>query len=317
MASSTLKQIRAAKIAIAKAIGEDLAFELSEIEKIPISLLSLNRDIGGGLPKGRIIEVFGFEHTGKTTLCLEFVKAIQKEGAVLYLEPENALDPKYLERIGVDTSEEKWIYVSPTTMEDCFIMIREFLKKKAIAGFVFDSLPAAPTAYEMGKGEDKEQMAEQARIISKSLRRLVGYIKKSGCVAIFVNHLKDSIGAYSQAVSTGGRALKFYSSLRLRTTSGKSEYFQTNGFKQRIKVIKEKTGGERNAVSEYHIKSKKGIIKSLELLDIALRQNIIKRKGGWYHIGKNKFQGKEKMMAAIMKSKKLRAMIVKSAKHTS
>lgn len=308
---------------IAKSLGDDcliIGEGNKAIERIPIPLHYLSRDIGGGLPKGRLIELFGFEESGKTTLALTLAAAIQKVGPILYLDTEHTLDQKYAKKVGLQLNDS-WIYTEPNTMEECFKIIKIMLEENAIAGFVFDSLPAAATQYEMDQSIDDEGgIAAQARVISRCLRRILGWVSSRNIIGIFINHLKDEIGGntrYKTHVTPGGRALKFYSSLRLRINKGQSDYLQNDGFRSIVKVIKTKVGGHRNSSSEYHIRFKKGIAREFELYELGLETGVINRRGAWYTIGDKRVQGRESVIELLCSYKQIRAKIIQAAKELS
>lgn len=312
------KNFKAAMKKIAKSVGEDcivVGDEGKPIDRIELPFYYLSQNIGGGLPRGRLIEVFGFEESGKTTLALSFVAAMQKYGPVLYLDPEHALDINYAKVCGVQL-DDRWLYADPITSEECFTIAKTFIEENAIVGFVFDSLPAAPTQSEIDGEVGDQRIAEQAKVISRGLKKILGLVSKTNTVAIFINHLKDEIkmtgGRYKSFTTPGGRALKFYASLRLKCSKGKSEYLQNDGIRTTVKVMKTKVGGNRLQSSEYHIKWDTGIVKEFELLDVGLMTGIIERSGAWYNVGNLKIQGKDKMLESIQKSSKLRKAILAS-----
>jgi len=276
-----------------------------KIEAISTNCYAIDNLLGcGGIPRGRITEIFGAESSGKSTLCLYFVAQVQKAGGVcLYIDSENAFDQSYAMKIGVDT--DKLLVSQPSTLEEAFDSIREFAESNSVDLIIIDSVSALVPKSEI-EGDEmlKDSMAVQARLLSKGLRILSSPISKSKTVVIFINQLRANIGVmYGQKeVTTGGKALKYYSSVRLQV--GKGDKILGPGDAQigntmNITAVKNKVGFpfKKGTVELYYAK---GIDLFFDCLDEAERVGVIKKMGNTYsYSGKVLGVGREKAKRAI------------------
>jgi recombination protein RecA len=291
----------------------------ADIETISTGSFAIDYIFGcGGLPRGRLIEVYGQESSGKSTLCLFFASQIQKQkGKVVYIDAENAYDPSYAKGIGVET--EKLIVSQPSTLEETMDTIRAFVETNAIDLIIVDSVAALVPRSEL-EGEEmlKDTMATQARLLGKALRILTGPISRSKTIVIFINQLRDKIGVfYGQKETTpGGKALKFFSSVRLSVTKGdkilgtKEEQI---GNRLNITAVKNKVGfpWRRCSIDLYY---GTGIDLSSDLFDTAVESNVIKKEGNTYSYDKIELGvGREKALDNLRKSPAETIKIIREA----
>ena len=258
------------------------------IETIPTGSLSLDIALGiGGIPRGRIIEIYGPESSGKTTVALHMIAEAQKRGGVAgFIDAEHALDPGYAENLGVDIDE---LYISqPDNGEQALEIADTMVRSGAVDIIVVDSVAALVPKAEIEGEMGESHVGLHARLMSQALRKLTGSISKSGCVVVFINQLREKVGVMfgNPEVTTGGRALKFYASIRLdvrRTESLKS----TNGYvgnHVRVRVVKNKVAPPFKE-AEFDIMYGKGISRSGDLIDLALKEGIVKKSGAWFYYG--------------------------------
>lgn len=268
-----------------------------DIEAIPTGSLSLDCALGvGGYPKGRIIEIFGPESSGKSTLCLHAVAESQKQGGVCaYIDAEHAIDPLYAQNLGVDI--DNLILSQPDSGEQGLAIAETLIRSKAVSLVIVDSVAALVPQVELDGEMGDNSVGLQARMMSKAMRRLSGLIDKTGCTVIFINQLREKIGIMygNPETTTGGRALKFYSSIRMdiRRVDKIKEGSEIIGNKTRIKIVKNKVAPpfkEANIDIIYG----KGIEKSGEVLDKAVEMDLIDKAGAWYaYQGEKIGQGRE------------------------
>lgn len=301
--SEKLKALEAAKLQIDKQFGKGSLMKMGEAEKlkvevIPSGSILLDEAIGvGGYPKGRIIEVYGPESSGKTTLALHAIAECQKQGGIAaFVDAEHAMDPVYAKNLGVNV-DELWIS-QPDTGEQALEITESLVRSGAVDIIVVDSVAALTPQAEIDGDMGDSHMGLQARLMSQALRKLTGIISKSNCSLIFINQIRMKIGVMfgNPETTTGGNALKFYSSLRMEVrkieTIAKGQEDAT-GNRVRVKIVKNKVAPPFRKV-ELEIVFGKGISATASLLDGALKFDLIQKSGAWYSYNDNKIgQGRE------------------------
>ncbi|TVQ46664.1 MAG: recombinase RecA [Gloeocapsa sp. DLM2.Bin57] len=267
------------------------------VETIPSGALTLDLALGGGLPKGRIIEIYGPESSGKTTLALHAIAEVQKSGGVAaFVDAEHALDPTYSEALGVDIAN--LLVAQPDTGEAALEIVDQLVRSAAVDLVVIDSVAALVPRAEIEGEMGDTQVGLQARLMSKALRKIAGNIGKSGCTVIFLNQLRQKIGVTygNPEVTTGGNALKFYASIRLdirRIQTLKKGNEGEYGIRAKVKVAKNKVAPPFR-IAEFDIIFGHGISRIGCLLDLAEKTDVIIRKGAWYsYQGDNIAQGRD------------------------
>lgn len=298
-----MKAIEAARQQIEKQFGKGSLMKMSDHQKmnvdvIPTGSLILDEALGvGGLPKGRIVEIFGPESSGKTTLALHAIGESQKTGGIAaFIDAEHALDPSYAKNLGVDV-DNLWVS-QPDTGEQALEITESLIRSSAVDIIVVDSVAALTPQAEINGDMGDSHVGLQARLMSQALRKLAATLSKSGCCLIFINQIRMKIGVMfgSPETTTGGNALKFYSSVRLEVrkieTIAKGQE-NAIGNRVRVKVVKNKVAPPFRRV-ELEIMFGKGISMSASLLDGALVHNLVTKSGSWYSIGDTRIgQGRE------------------------
>ncbi|MEG4633407.1 recombinase RecA [Microcoleus sp. AR_TQ3_B6] len=275
------------------------------VETIPTGALTLDIALGGGLPKGRVIEIYGPESSGKTTLALHAIAEVQKSGGIAaFVDAEHALDPTYASALGVDI--ENLLVSQPDTGEMALEIVDQLVRSVAVDIVVIDSVAALVPRAEIEGDMGDSHMGLQARLMSQALRKITGNIGKSGCTVIFLNQLRQKIGVTygNPETTTGGNALKFYASVRLdirriqTLKKGTEEY----GNRTKVKVAKNKVAPPFR-IAEFDIVFGKGISTLGCLTDLADEMGVIIKKGSWYsYNGENIAQGRDKVIQHMEKN---------------
>lgn len=268
-----------------------------KVDVVPTGVLSLDIGLGvGGLPKGRIIEIYGPESSGKTTLALTCVAQVQKMGGIAsYIDAEHALDPVYAAKLGVNIND---LYISqPDNGEQALEIAESMLKSNAIDMVIIDSVAALVPKAEIEGAMGDAHMGLQARLMSQGLRKLTGVTNKSNAIVIFINQLRQKIGVVygNPETTTGGRALKFYASVRIdiRKADAIKSGDEVYGNRTKVKIVKNKVAPPFKTC-EFDIIYGEGISKESDVLDLAVNLDLINKSGAWYSYGGEKIgQGKE------------------------
>ena len=297
-----LKAIEAAMSQIEKQYGKGAVMKLGaetslSIDSVSTGCLDLDIALGiGGVPRGRIVEIYGPESSGKTTVALHIAAEAQKNGgAVAFIDAEHALDPGYAKKIGVDT--ENLILSQPDTGEQGLEIAEELVRSGAIDVLIVDSVAALVPRAEIEGEMGYSHVGLQARLMSQALRKLAGTINKTNCVAIFINQLREKVGVMfgNPETTTGGRALKFYASVRLdvrRVDSIKSSD-AIIGNRTRVKVMKNKVAPPFKQ-AEFDIMYNEGISRTGNIVDVGVKEGIVQKSGAWFSYGDIRLgQGRE------------------------
>ena len=282
---------------------------LGDVETSPTGSLSLDLALGlGGIPKGRVIEVYGPESSGKTTVTLHMIAEIQKAGGIAgFIDAEHALDPTYAKNIGVNIDE---LYISqPDSGDQALEICETMVRSGAIDIIVVDSVAALVPRQEIDGDMGDSHVGLQARLMSQALRKLTPVISKSNCVVIFINQLREKVGVMfgSPETTTGGRALKFYSSVRLdvRSIEKLKQSGAIVGNRTRIKVVKNKVAPPFKE-AEFDIMFGEGISREGDVLDLAAEVDIVNKSGAWYAYNGDKIgQGRENAKAYLKSNPEL------------
>ena len=293
-------------------------FKAMEVEAIPTGALSLDIALGiGGVPRGRIIEIYGPESSGKTTLALHIIAEAQKEnGEAAFIDAEHALDPVYAKHLGVDI--DNLLVSQPDTGEQALEITEALIRSGALDVVVVDSVAALVPKAEIDGDMGDSHMGLQARLMSQALRKLAGAINKSKTVLIFINQLREKIGVMfgNPETTTGGRALKFYASVRMdiRKTENIKQDGEIIGSRVRVKVVKNKVAPPFRE-AEFDIIYGKGISKEGNILDTAVNLDIIEKSGSWFSYNGNRIgQGRENVKRFLKENPEIMAEVEKKVR---
>ena len=310
------KAMETAIAQISKIYGKGAVMKLSEnvdinIQHINTGSISLDNALGiGGLPRGRIVEIFGPESSGKTMLALSTIAEAQKTGGVAaFIDVEHALDAAWARKLGVNIDE--LLISQPDTGEMALEIAEKLINSGAIDVIVIDSVSALTPQAEIEGEMGDSSIGLQARLMSKALRKITAAISKSNCICIFINQLREKVGVFygPSEVTSGGKALRFYASVRLDVR--KTELIKSNGnivgHKAKVKVVKNKVAPPFRQ-AEFDVIYNKGIDTFGEIIDLGLQKGILKRMGAWYYYGDMRLgQGKENAMTYIKNNDNLMA----------
>ena len=304
---------------IEKQFGKGAIMKLGEaqkvnVERIPTGSLSLDLALGGGIPKGRVIEVYGPESSGKTTLTLHAIAEVQRGGGTAaFIDAEHALDPSYAKRIGVDT--DNLLLSQPDSGEQALEIVETLVRSNAVDLIVVDSVAALVPRAEIEGDMGDAHMGLQARLMSQALRKLTGVINKSKATVIFINQIRMKIGVMfgNPETTTGGNALKFYASVRMdiRRISQIKQGDAVVGNHVRVKIVKNKVAPPFRE-AEFDILYNQGISKSGDVIDLAVNNEIIEKSGAWFsYKGEKIAQGREAAKTYLDQNPKVMAEVSK------
>ena len=323
MAKNVDKALEAVQLDINKEYGDGSIMRLGgtatlDVEAISTGCLSLDMALGvGGVPKGRIIEVFGPESSGKTTLALHIVAECQKNGGkAAFIDAENALDPEYAKNLGCNADD--LLVSQPDSGEQALDILQKLLETAALDVIVIDSVAALVPKAELDGQIGDVTVGLQARLMSQALRKLSGPINKSRTCVVFINQIREKIGVMfgSPETTPGGRALKFYSSVRLdiRRIAAIKEGTDMTGNRTRVKVVKNKVAPPFK-MTEFDIMYGKGISYAGDLLDLALQGGVVEKMGSWFSYKGDKIaQGREKVKTLLETDDKLMKSVLSDVK---
>ena len=308
-----------------KQFGKGTVMKLGEqahmkVDVIPTGCLELDMALGvGGIPKGRIIEVFGPESSGKTTVALHLVAECQKRGGIAaFIDAEHALDPAYAQKLGVNIEE---LYVSqPSTGEDALEIAEALVRSGAVDILVVDSVAALVPRAEIDGEMGDSFVGLQARLMSQAMRKLAGVVNKTNAVAVFINQLREKVGVMygNPEVTTGGRALKFYASVRLDVRRGEQLKNGSTviGNRTKIKVVKNKVAPPFR-VAEFDLLYGEGISKEGTILDMAVERDIIHKSGAWFSYKDERIaQGRENARLYLKEHEEMRNEVEEAIRMT-
>jgi recombination protein RecA len=309
-----LKALQLTLDKLEKSYGKGTIMKLGDttiepIEVIPTGSLTLDLALGvGGLPKGRVIEIYGPESSGKTTLAIHAIAEAQKKGGIAaFIDAEHAFDRFYAQKLGVDV--ENLLISQPDNGEQALEIADNLIRSGAIDILVIDSVAALVPKAEIEGEMGDSKMGLHARLMSQALRKLTGTISKTGCCCIFINQLRDKIGVMfgNPETTTGGNALKFYASVRLdvRRISQIKDSDEVSGNRVKVKIVKNKVAPPFR-LAEFDIMFGEGISKAGEIIDLGVEHNIIKKAGSWFSYGDSRLgQGRDSVKQLIQDNPEL------------
>ncbi len=310
---------------IEKQFGKGSIMKLGEahavnVETVPTGSLSLDLALGGGIPRGRVVEIYGPESSGKTTLTLHAIAEVQRKGGTAaFIDAEHALDPAYAKRIGVDT--DNLLLSQPDNGEQALEITETLVRSNAVDIIVVDSVAALVPRAEIEGDMGDAQMGLQARLMSQALRKLTGVISRSKATVIFINQLRMKIGVMfgNPETTTGGNALKFYASVRMdiRRISQIKQGDEVIGNRVRVKVVKNKIAPPFRQ-AEFDIMYNQGISTSGDILDLATQQGIVEKSGAWFSYKDAKIgQGREATKQYLQENPKVMDEIAKKVRENA
>jgi len=303
------KALESALAQIEKAYGKGSVMKLGDrsstmsIETVPTGSLSLDIALGvGGVPKGRIIEIYGPESSGKTTVALHMVAEVQKQGGIAgFIDAEHALDPVYAKHIGVNIDD---LYISqPDNGEQALEIAETMVRSGAVDIIIVDSVAALVPKAEIEGDMGDSHVGLHARLMSQALRKLTGVVNKTNCIVVFINQLREKVGVMfgNPETTTGGRALKFYASVRLdvRRIDTLKNAGESIGSRTRVKVVKNKVAPPFRE-AEFDIMYGQGISREGDILDLAVNEDVVNKSGAWFAYNGEKIgQGRENAKAYL------------------
>ncbi|MDW8433727.1 MAG: recombinase RecA [Aquificaceae bacterium] len=320
------KALESALASIEKRFGKGSIMPLKNAEKVKVDVVpsgSLALDIAtgiGGIPRGKVIEIFGPESSGKTTLALHIVAEVQNRGGVaVYIDAEHALDPKYAEKIGVDTGS---LYISqPDYGEQALEIAESLIATNAVDVVVIDSVAALVPKDELEGEIGEAHVGKQARLMSQALRKLKGIAHKTNTIIIFINQLREKIGVMfgNPETTPGGRALKFFADMRLdvRRVGEAKDAGEKVGNRVRVRVVKNKLAPPFKE-AEFDVLYGEGICKLCDLIDTAVELKVINKSGAWYSYGETRLgQGREQAKKFLMENPEIAEEIENKVREVS
>jgi recombination protein RecA len=317
MSNANVEKMKALQLTLdklEKSYGKGTIMKLGDTAIEPIEVIStgsLGLDIAlgvGGLPKGRVVEIYGPESSGKTTLAIHAIAESQKKGGIAaFIDAEHAFDRFYAKKLGVDV--ENLLISQPDNGEQALEIADNLIRSGAIDILVIDSVAALVPKSEIEGEMGDSKMGLQARLMSQALRKLTGTISKTGCCCIFINQLREKIGVMfgNPETTTGGNALKFYASVRLdvRRISQIKDSDEVSGNRVKVKIVKNKVAPPFR-IAEFDIMFGEGISKAGEIIDLGVEHNIIKKAGSWFSYGETRLgQGRDAVKQLIMDNPEL------------
>ena len=319
------KALETAIAQIDKQYGKGTVMRLGEhsalnIEAIPTGSVSLDIALGiGGVPRGRIIEIYGPESSGKTTLALHIVAEAQKKGGeAAFIDAEHALDPAYARALGVDI--ENLLVSQPDNGEQALEIAEALVRSGAVDVIIVDSVAALVPRAELEGEMGDSHVGLIARLMSQAMRKITGAISKSNCTAIFINQLREKVGVVygNPEVTTGGRALKFYSSVRMEVRKGETlkSGGEPIGYRARVKIVKNKVAPPFKEV-EFDMMFGQGISHTGELIDLGVKLDLVQKSGAWFYIGETRIgQGRDNAKNFLMQNPEIAAKLDKNIRDT-